>query len=633
MKLSFVPRTEFERVLAIPDRYRRCELFADLCRINMLYMIMRAGSGHIGTSMSAMDIVSWLWLCEMKSPNNLEADVADLYFSSKGHDVPGLYSVLIGLGHLDFEYLHKLRRLGGLPGHPDVSIPGIIANTGSLGMGISKARGMVLARRTNGKHGRIFVLVGDGELQEGQIWESLQPTANGGFGEITVIADLNSIQSDTWVRDTSDLGDLAEKFGSFGWATAWCYGHDIRQLDEVFLELCNRAGDRQPKVLLARTEKGKGVSFMEQMGEDGLYKFHSGAPSVAHYEAALAELVKSVDDQLAHLNLVPLVTECVEVPNRVPPEGERLVAAYGDELVQIGRERKDVVVLDADLAVDCGVLSFKREFPRRFVECGIAEQDMVSMAGGLALQGMVPVVNSFACFLSTRPNEQIYTNATERTKIIYVAGLAGLLPAGPGHSHQSVRDIAALGATPGLTMIQPSCEREARMAIRWAVEKNPESTYIRLVSVPCALPYTLDNGYKLVPGCGTFLRTGDAAVLIAYGPVMLAEAMRAADMLSEERTSVAVVNLPWLNRIDAGWLYHAISRGEFRLVVTIDDHYTKMGQGMQVGATLAAFNPPSLTPLISLGLEHIPACGEAREALAHHGLDAESIARIVREHL
>ena len=138
--LYWVPLAELERVRALPGpRFERAALFADACRLNALYMIARAGSGHIGSSFSSLDLVSLLYLEEL-GPD-------DVYFSSKGHDAPGLYAVLLGLGRLPFEKIHELRKLGGLPGHPDVGTPGIVTNTGSLGMGISKAKGMVLAKR------------------------------------------------------------------------------------------------------------------------------------------------------------------------------------------------------------------------------------------------------------------------------------------------------------------------------------------------------------------------------------------------------------------------------------------------------------------------------------------------------
>ena len=195
----------------VADPIARAELLADLCRINTLFMIMQAGSGHIGSSFSSTDIITWLWTEDLRDPNG-DSDDADVYFSSKGHDAPALYSLLIALEKLGFDLLPKLRQLNGLPGHPDVSTPFIATNTGSLGMGISKAYGMARANRYTGRGGRIVVMTGDGELQEGQIWESLQPVANERLAEITVIVDHNKFQSDTAVAAVSDLGPLEEKF-------------------------------------------------------------------------------------------------------------------------------------------------------------------------------------------------------------------------------------------------------------------------------------------------------------------------------------------------------------------------------------------------------------------------------------
>src|SRR6185295_8838268 len=162
---------------------------------------------------------------------------ADTYFSSKGHDAPGLYSLLIALEKIDFDLLHRLRRLGGLPGHPDVETPYIAANTGSLGMGISKAYGMARAQRLAGRTGRIVVMTGDGELQEGQIWESLQPAANERLAEITVIVDHNKLQSDSAVSAVSDLGAIEDKFRAFGWEVRRVSGHDLPASGAVLREL------------------------------------------------------------------------------------------------------------------------------------------------------------------------------------------------------------------------------------------------------------------------------------------------------------------------------------------------------------------------------------------------------------
>src|SRR5258707_8664138 len=217
--LSYVSREAIDAVrAAASDPVTRAELLADVCRLNTLYMIMQAGSGHIGSSFSSTDLITWLWTEELTDTNS-GASGADVYFSSKGHDAPALYALLIALGKLDFELIHRLRRLGGLPGHPDIeTTPFIATNTGSLGMGVSKAYGMARARRFTGRGGRIVLMTGDGELQEGQIWESLQPAANEHLSEIIAVVDHNKLQSDSAGAAVSDLGPLEDKFRAVRWA-------------------------------------------------------------------------------------------------------------------------------------------------------------------------------------------------------------------------------------------------------------------------------------------------------------------------------------------------------------------------------------------------------------------------------
>src|SRR5438034_2053586 len=252
-ELVFVPVSEFRRLRdAVLDPVHRVEAYAALARINTLYMIARAWSGHIGTSFSSLEIMSWLFLNEIRDLDK-GPGACDIFFSSKGHDAPALYSVLIGLGLLPEDKLHQLRRLGGLPGHPHVETPYIQANTGSLGMGISKAKGMALANRLAGTPRRIFVLTGDGELQEGQFWESLGSAANLELGEIVAIIDHNKIQSDTWVRKVSDLGDLEAKLRAFGWHVSRCDGHDVAAIERTFRSL-DAITDR-PKVVVADTNQ------------------------------------------------------------------------------------------------------------------------------------------------------------------------------------------------------------------------------------------------------------------------------------------------------------------------------------------------------------------------------------------
>jgi len=283
LELRYVPPAEFRRLLAAPATpAARAAAFAMLARVNALYMIAGAWSGHIGTSFSSLEIMSWLFLNEIRDLDKGD-DQCDIFFSSKGHDAPALYSVLIGLGLLDERLLHQLRRLHGLPGHPHIETPYVQANTGSLGMGVSKAKGMVLANRLAGVERRVFVLTGDGELQEGQFWESLATAATRQLGEIVAIVDHNKIQSDTWVSDVSPLGDLEARFRAFGWHVSRCDGHDVAAIERTFRGLDEVRN--QPKAIIADTVKGKGVSFMENGVE-----WHHKVPSAAQVEAAMKEL-------------------------------------------------------------------------------------------------------------------------------------------------------------------------------------------------------------------------------------------------------------------------------------------------------------------------------------------------------
>lgn len=621
LSLPYVPKNEFDRLLALQcSPTAKSRAFAACCRINTLYMIRKAGSGHIGSSFSSLDIVSWLLLHELQPE--------DIYFSSKGHDVPGLYAALTALGVIPFEQIHKLRRLGGLPGHPDVHTPGIPANTGSLGMGISKAKGMIMADRLAGRERGFYVLTGDGELQEGQIWESLASAVYRRMGELTVIVDHNKLQSDIWVHLTSDLGDLEAKFAAFGWHVQRIDGHEQSALAAALARA--KEETTRPSVIIADTIKGKGVSFFEhtvQHDDPTLYRFHSGAPDMDTCRRAMDDLLETAKEAAVEAGssvVLSLAQGEIELP--LPPRNpQRLVAAYADALVEQGRKRKDLVVLDADLKLDCGLIPFEREFPERFIECGIAEQDMVSQAGGLALSGILPVVHSFACFFTPRANEQIYNNATEKTKIIYVGSLAGVLPGGPGHSHQSVRDISVLAAIPGLSLFQPSCEREVGMALEWAINENRHSTYLRLSSIPCEIPFDLPGDYRLTPGRGVVLFNGDDAVLFTYGPVMLTQALNAAELLSKKHgIGLRVVNYPWLNRIDDEWLVETIGG---RQVLILDDHYTEGGIGIALSSNLTG--KVVNRSVIRFGLLDVPVCGNNDEILRYHGLCTDHIVTTV----
>lgn len=628
LQLQFIPKAEFDRVREAIPGDAGLRLLADMCRVNALSAVKLAGSGHLGSSFSAMDIVVWLYhrRINAEAVKSLDAN-RDIYFSSKGHDVPGLYSVLAAVGILPMPALRTLRRYGGLDGHPNLGVPGIEANSGSLGMGISKGRGFAWAKRLQKKGGHVYVLIGDGELQEGQNYEALQTTAQQQVANLTVIVDHNKLQTDRPVDQITSLRDLEARLRAFGWYVARCDGHDFSAVAAAFTEL-EEITDR-PKVLIADTIKGRGVSFMEHpraLAENGgIYKWHAGAPDDRSYASARDELVARIDRRLAEAGLAQLSTEIEQLATGQPaPPREYVANAFGEALLELATAREDIVVLDGDLAADCRVREFELRYPDRFIENGIAEQDMVSMAGGLARSGLLPIVNSFVSFLSSRANEQIYNNATEESKIIYACHYAGLIPAGPGKSHQSIRDISLFSALPNCLVIQPCNGGETRDALRFCVDGTDLNCALRLAIGPSPRLIQLPGDYQLALGRGVRVRDGADAIIFSYGPIMLHEAMLASELLEERGFGLAVVNMPWLNRVDEAWFFATISN--FSRVYVLEDHAPIGGLGDLLARTLATGEETSRVRLEIIGVAGFPACGTPAEALAHHGMSGADIA-------
>ncbi len=633
LDIAIIPHEEFRRVAeTIKEDKKNLGIIADMCRLNTLVSVKKAGSGHLGSSFSAMDIAVWLYYYEMNVvEEGIQSPDRDIYFSSKGHDVPGLYAVLHSLGILPEDQLLALRRIDGVDGHPNVRTPGIEANTGSLGMGISRGKGVALGKKLNGNGGEVYVMTGDGEFQEGQIYESLQTTAFQKVDNLTVVIDHNKVQSDCFVKDIIDLGDLEEKLRVFGWHVERCNGNDYEDLARAFLEV--KSVKNQPKIIIADTIKGKGISFMEHtedMKDGGFYRWHSGAPGDEAFIEGYKELKERVDKDVAGLGIAPLVYTELSIPEKKPSgvTSEYVADAFGKALVDVGRDNKKLVVIDADLAADCRVRTFGEEYPDRFFENGIAEQDMVSMAGGMAKEGLVPVVNSFASFLASRANEQIYNNAGEDRKVIYACHYAGLLPAGPGLSHQSVRDISLFGAFPNVEILQPGNSKEAEDIVKYAVDGTDNSVMIRLIIGPSPRNIELPSDYSFEYGKGSVIRDGKDAVIFTAGPVMLHEALKASELLEEKGFGLKVVNMPWLNRTDEEWFCNVT--GDVKYVYTLDDHSVVGGLGDSI---LNSLNNTGLIKRVNfekLGLTEYPEWGTPPEVLGHHKLDGLSISNRIK---
>lgn len=642
VQVKFIPRRYIELVAErlqkrepINRQAPLLQLISDCCRVNTLSAVKLAGSGHLGSSFSAMDTVVWLYYRWMNvTDKGFHNEDRDIFFSSKGHDVPGLYAVLNSMGVVTDESLRKLRKLGGLDGHPNIKTTGIESNSGSLGMGISKGKGIAWAKQFNGRKGHVYVMTGDGELQEGQNYEGLMNVVNQKVMNMTVLVDCNKVQTDKFTAAISDLGDLEAKFAAFGWDVRRCDGHDFNEIESAIG--LSQAQEEKPGIVILDTIKGKGIKFMEHTDVmtnlDDLYAWHSGAPSDEHYMAGLELLLESIHTQAreqGYPDPEPEIADYVSKPSSKSQQ-EFVAQGYGDAIMELAESNLDIVVLDGDLSADCRVRTFETTYPDRFIENGIAEQDMVSTAGGLATFGLIPFVNSFSSFLSSRANEQIYANCCEDRKVIYGCHFGGMIPAGPGKTHQSVRDIGLLGSIPNLDVIQPCSPLEAKMAVNHAVNISDCSIALRMNIGPSPRALVLPENYEFAPGKGCFLRKGEGAVMITYGPVMMHEALTAAEILAERGFSMAVLNLPWLNRFDSNWLKETLE--PFGQIFVLDDHMIAGGLGERLAGVLAEHSLLDGKSYRIFGLTEYPECGTPLEVLRYHALDGESLANQIAGH-
>ncbi len=608
-----------DQILALWKETSSLKVISDCCRLNALTAIQVAGSGHIGTSLSSLDMMIATRRF-LSGDDFLSADwMSRVFFSSKGHDAPAYYATMHACGALNDDDLFRLRRLGGLPGHPETITPGVPTNTGSLGMGISKAKGFIKAQRLTDADSRnpVVVMLGDGELNEGQIWESMPGAVRDGFAELIAIVDANQIQSDTWTERTLPMGDLRQRVEGIGWAYFECDGND----PDAVLETMEAANTIPlPGFIVGHTKKGSGVPWMENFPENGeYYKFHSGSLALELYEKASKFLSQKIlEPGLRNPSLEALGAERLEADAGVPGGRKASLLTVWEEMLRTKMiEHPTIVALDGDLSYDTGTHLARQDFPSRYIQAGIAEQDMVSMAGTLALSGYIPIVHSFATFLTMRAAEQIFNNATEYSKIIYMGFLAGLVPSAPGFSHQAVTDVGIMASMPGMRIFEPSCSTELEWALGQALSGSGPS-YIRV------------GGLSPVPAAGgifgdfTPRAPGHSVAFVSSGPLLTLSALDAAELLSKNHgIEAAVFTAPEITAVPSTASLAKLRA--YERIYVLENHTPAIAKFEIVATSLRAEG----VDICRLGLDGVPANGQPAEVMAFHGLDSSALVATV----
>ena len=556
----------------------------------------------------------------------------DRFVLSKGHAAPLLYAVWAELGLIEHSDLERLRKIDcDLEGHPTPRLPFVDVPTGSLGQGICAAIGIALNARRVGSDYRTYVLLGDGESAEGSVWEAAQVGELYQLDNLCAITDVNALGQSGATQWQHDMAALHRKWTAFGWRTLVIDGHDMAEILVALDEAKRTSG--QPTMILAKTVKGKGVSFME--GDAGWH----GKPIKQGNELdqALAEL----EEHLGNNRLLPSITApsshqkgsdglpvTVKLP-RVPPYdlGNEVATrvAYGTALAALGEVDSRIVALDADVGNSTFSQTFRHANPKRFYQMYIAEQVMIGAAMGFASRGAIPFPSSFACFL-TRASDFIRMAGIGQMNIKLAGSHAGVSIGEDGPSQMALEDLAMMRAVPGCAVFYP-CDGVSTERLVEVAAAYQGMAYIR-TSRP-KTPVIYSSTEEFVLGGSKVLResAGDVVTVVAAG-VTVFEALKAYEALLSEGIAVRVIDAYSLQPIDKATLVTAGHQTGGR-IVTVEDHYSIGGLGDAVSEAVASDD----ISVERLAVRAVPRSGGSAELLECFGISAKGIAEAARRQL
>jgi transketolase len=593
-------------------------------RVDSIRVSTNANSGHPTSSMSAADLMAVLVskylryrVDDPRSPNN------DHLIFSKGHASPLYYAMWLALGAIDDAEMETYRLKGSrLEGHPTPVLPFVDVATGSLGQGLPVGVGVALAgKRLDRLDYRTWILCGDSEMAEGSIWEALAQASYENLDNLTVIVDVNRLGQTGPTRYEWDLDVYADRLRAFGWHAIEIDGHDVDAIDRAYAEAIATRG--KPSAIVARTLKGKGVSW-----EENKNGYH-GKP-VDDAEDAIRELGGRRD---------------IRISPQAPDEGARAhefesgelklptyelgtkVAtrkAYGDALVALGAADGKVVALDGEVGNSTYTETFSKKFPERSFQMYIAEQQMIGAAVGMQVRGWKPFSATFAAFLS-RAYDFIRMAAVSQADLYLCGSHAGVSIGEDGPSQMGLEDIASLRAVYGSTVLYPSDANQTAKLMA-LMKDNTGINYIRTTRQATSVIYGPDEQFEI--GGSRVLRSSDddALTIVAAG-ITLPEALEAADTLAQDGIKARVIDLYSVKPLDAQTLIDATNATG--TVITVEDHWPEGGLGEAVFSALAEAGVTVRGKLLAVRI--MAGSATPDEQLAAAEIDATAIVNSARE--
>ena len=593
-------------------------------RVDSVRVSSHAGSGHPTSSLSAADLMAVLIAKYLRySVDQPDERNNDHLIFSKGHASPLYYSILLAIGAIEEEEFLTYRQRGSrLEGHPTPILPWVDVATGSLGQGLPIGVGVALAgKRLDRLPYRTWVLCGDSEMAEGSMWEAFAQAAYDRLDNLTAIIDVNRLGQTGPTRYEWDLDAYADRLRAFGWHAIEIDGHDVSAIDRAFGEAV--ATTDRPTAIVARTVKGRGVSAVADKG--GAH----GKP-VDDEQAAIAELGGPSKIRIrlgapdAASERPSAQTGALELPRYELGEKVATRKAYGDALAALGRARTDVVVLDGEVGNSTYTETFGKEFPDRFFQMYIAEQQMLGAAVGLQVRGWQPHAATFAAFLS-RGYDFIRMAAISRANLYLCGSHAGVSIGEDGPSQMGLEDIAALRAVHGSTVLYP-CDANQTAKLLALMSDNSGINYIRTTRQATPVIYGPDDEFE-IGGSRVVRDADDARLTIVAAGITLGEALKAADRLAADDIHARVIDLYSVKPLDTATLIDA-ARATGR-VLTVEDHWPEGGLGEAVFAALAEAGVPVAARL--LAVRGLPGSATPQEELADAGIDAAAIEAAGRE--
>ena len=589
-----------------------------------------AGSGHPTSCLSAADIMAVIFFHAMHfDPQNQNNPNNDRFILSKGHAAPLLYAAWKEVGVLTRDDVLKLRDFGSdLEGHPTPRFSRAEVATGSLGMGLSMGAGMALNTLKRLRDYYTYVLLGDSELAEGSIWEAAEISAYYQLDHLIAVTDVNKLGQRGETMDRYDLPVIAKKFQSFGWQTYEVDGHDIEALIHVF-DQARLAKNKKPQMILAKTIKGYGIKKVE--GKNG---FHGQV----FKKTELPELKEELKSRFYSANWhdMPFKPKNVSpaqetMPQKIklknPPykKSEEIATrdAFGEGLVAVGKQSESIFCLDAEVSNSTKTVFFAQVYPERFIECFVAEQNMVGMGIGLAARKNIPFIATFSAFL-TRAFDQLRMGAVSRAPLRVVGSHAGVSIGEDGPSQMGLEDIAMMRAIPDSIVLYPCDAVSCYKLVELMANYEQGISYLRTTRSKTPVIYECEAQFVLGDFSVLKQSKNDQVIVLGSG-ITVHEALKAYESLTKEGISVAIVDLYTVKPLNENKLKE-LAAASGKKIITVEDHYHQGGIGEAI--TYALRNED--IEITCLAVNKIPHSGTPEQLLAWEDIDAAAIIKAVK---